>query len=217
MTQKTLAILSLVFAFVFAPVGAILAIIALVQVSKSPDKTGKGMAIAALIISLILPIILLFTAFIGIIAYLGVLEPNEFLPERCTVSGPFLCTGPHELHSRGKGVGNAPTLIIPVANNFGEDLYISDIQLMTLPGLCGDYYACIDSDDDRTCNNEVNLKNDSAVLEAGNRKKILVDCAQGNKLKKGEHYAFRFKFRYYAEDTKEIAKTGTAEIYSKAS
>jgi len=58
MNNKTLAIIALVFA-VFVPlVGFILGIVALVKISGSADKSGKGFAIAAVVIGLLVPLLL---------------------------------------------------------------------------------------------------------------------------------------------------------------
>ena len=50
-------ILGLVFAFVFAPLGLVFSIVALVNLKKHPEETGKGLAIAALIISIVFTVI----------------------------------------------------------------------------------------------------------------------------------------------------------------
>jgi fatty acid desaturase len=54
------AILAIIFTFIMLPLGVIFAIIALVQIKKSGDK-GRGLAIAALIISVILFILGIIT------------------------------------------------------------------------------------------------------------------------------------------------------------
>ena len=46
------AILSLVFAFIFWPVGLYYAIVALKQIKKNPEMKGKGFAITAIILSI---------------------------------------------------------------------------------------------------------------------------------------------------------------------
>ncbi len=60
--EKTnvLAILSLIFAFLFPPLGLIFGIIALVQISKDPFQKGKGLAIAGIIISILGGLVLFF-------------------------------------------------------------------------------------------------------------------------------------------------------------
>ncbi len=47
------SILAIIFAFIIYPVGLILAIIALVQISKTQEK-GKGLAISAIVIPLVI-------------------------------------------------------------------------------------------------------------------------------------------------------------------
>lgn len=53
------AILSLIFAFIFWPLGIVFGIIALMQIKKNPMFKGKGLAIAGLVISIIGAIILI--------------------------------------------------------------------------------------------------------------------------------------------------------------
>lgn len=90
MENKTLAILALVFAFFFPIVGLILGIIALVQINKSGVSDGKGLAIAAIIVSVLWAIIPALVV-IGSLAYFGVLSPTTLLPERCALPVQFNC------------------------------------------------------------------------------------------------------------------------------
>jgi len=89
--QKTnvLAILALIFAFLMPLVGIVLAIIALVQIDKNPNMKGQGLAIAALIISIV--IIPIFLVGIGALAYFGILSTERFLPDSCTIAPGIGC------------------------------------------------------------------------------------------------------------------------------
>ena len=51
---NTNAILGLIFGYIFAPIGIIFCLIALSQINKNPEKyTGKGLAVAGLVIAII--------------------------------------------------------------------------------------------------------------------------------------------------------------------
>lgn len=70
---NVMAILSLIFAILFPPLGLTFGIIALVQIKNNPNQKGKGLAIAGTIISLVLLLIVISIFILGIIAgYNGV-------------------------------------------------------------------------------------------------------------------------------------------------
>ncbi|MEK6983983.1 MAG: DUF4190 domain-containing protein [Nanoarchaeota archaeon] len=71
---NVMAIVALVSAFVIAPVGLILGIVSLVQIKNNPNQKGKGLAIAAIIISSI-GILLFVFMLIGFFAYFSLLRP----------------------------------------------------------------------------------------------------------------------------------------------
>jgi hypothetical protein len=87
MSEKTpiIAILAIIFAIILPLIGLILGIVALTQINKKPEKKGKGLAIASIIIGGILTLIPLM----GMIAYFGVLDPGTMLPERTTFAAPL--------------------------------------------------------------------------------------------------------------------------------
>lgn len=70
------------------PLGILFGIIALVQIKESGDK-GKGLAIAGIVISALVPII--YFMLIGFMAYFGVLNPKKLLPPQCTISAAMPC------------------------------------------------------------------------------------------------------------------------------
>ena len=76
-----LAILALVFAFLFPLLGFFLGIIALVRINKDPTLDGKNLAIGAIVASLLWGVF--FIALIGGMASFGVLSPSAMLPDKC--------------------------------------------------------------------------------------------------------------------------------------
>jgi hypothetical protein len=106
------AIAALVCAFVMPLLGIIFAIVALVKINENPNLKGKGLAIAALVVSLIwLPIMAL--VFIGTIAYFGVLNPESFLPNICSFSMGLDCL---EAPYADRDLG---TIVFSLTNNLG--------------------------------------------------------------------------------------------------
>lgn len=86
-----IAIIAIILAIIIPLVGVILGIIALVQINKTPEKKGKGLAIAAIMVGGILTLIMPLLIFIGMITYFGVLDPGTMSPERCTMSAGLIC------------------------------------------------------------------------------------------------------------------------------
>jgi hypothetical protein len=109
------AIVALVCAFVMPLLGIIFAIVALVKINDNPSLKGKGLAIAALIVSLVwLPIMAL--VFIGTIAYFGVLNPTTLLPTMCSFSMGLDCTEqPYADATHG-------TIVFSLTNNLGHQI-----------------------------------------------------------------------------------------------
>jgi hypothetical protein len=76
---STLSAIALVCAFLFPPAGFILGIIALVEINKKSQLKGKGLAIAAIVISIIWPIFLLLLFFGGLYLMAASLGPEQTL------------------------------------------------------------------------------------------------------------------------------------------
>jgi len=89
--QKTSiwAILSLIFAFLMPLLGIIFGIVALVKISKNPYEKGKGLAIAGIVISCLLVILL---PIIAAFAFFGALSVDKFIPEGCRLPAGTSCT-----------------------------------------------------------------------------------------------------------------------------
>ncbi len=124
-SQKTsvLAILSLIFAFLFFPLGLILGIIALSEIKKNPNLKGKGIAIAGIIISLIFIISLLFLLVIGYSAYSGFLTPSTYLPSECTLPVGLSCND-FSIVS-----GNPGSISLTIENGMGSGIMIRSIEI----------------------------------------------------------------------------------------
>ena len=79
------AILAIVFAFVFSPLGIIFGIVALREIKKNPNLKGRGLAIAGIVIGGIFTLVII-AAFLLLI-YFGALSPDKQLPKCILTSG----------------------------------------------------------------------------------------------------------------------------------
>jgi len=127
-SQKTsiLAILSLIFAFLFSPIGLILGIIALSEIKKNHSLKGRGLAIAGIIISIIfiiipLLIVILFVAFFG-----TYFHPTEILPEKCTLPMGLEC------NKLSIVSGNPGSISLTLENGMGSGIMIRSIKITEL-------------------------------------------------------------------------------------
>lgn len=128
MADRTLAIISLVLAILIAPVGLILGIIALVKHAE-----GRGLAIAAVVIGAIGTLALPMLMFIGSMAYYGVLNPESFIPEKCTFAAGLSCT---DYTYDGDGFE------LLITNGLGRGIEISEARFTSedLAGTCETVY-----------------------------------------------------------------------------
>lgn len=137
-SQKTsiLAILSLIFAFIFTPAGLILGIIALSEIKKNPSLKGRGLAIAGIIISIILMILVLIPTLvlflIGGLAYSGFLSPSSYLSPRCTLPMDLSC------NEFSVVSGNPGSISLTLESGMGEGIMIRSIKITEL----NSYYDC---------------------------------------------------------------------------
>jgi hypothetical protein len=77
--ESTLSVIAFVCAFLFPPAGLILGIIAWVEIDKDPSLKGRGLAIAAIILSIVLPILVILF-FLGVFYFLAAnLSPEQTL------------------------------------------------------------------------------------------------------------------------------------------
>lgn len=80
---NTVCVVALILAFLMGPIGTIVGIIGLVTANKNGEK-GKGLAITAIILGILMPLIIIFGIF-GLVLGLinGVSEPAQALQEAC--------------------------------------------------------------------------------------------------------------------------------------
>lgn len=97
-------------------IGLILGILAIVFSHRQKRIQPNGMATAGFVLGIIAIVIGLFVGMlviIGSLAYFGVLSPDNFLPDKCTMNPPFACT---EFYARGDA------LEFTIQNGAGVDL-----------------------------------------------------------------------------------------------
>ncbi len=125
---NVMAILSFALSFFVPLVGLILGIIALKQIKISSEK-GKGFAIAAIILNVLY--IVIFVAILGIafIAYFGVMDPSNMLPERCQSQAGMDCIDTARITNSG--------VTMALRNNIGYEVIINEIQGSVCQGPSG--------------------------------------------------------------------------------
>jgi hypothetical protein len=116
-----LGIVGIVFFWLIVPIiclilALIFGIISLNKI-KTTQQPGKGMAIAGIIMGAIGIVILPFVL-IGMIAYMGVLNPGQMMPPKCTLSGGFSCL---EFKVDNSGMNGNTKIFMKVQNNLGND------------------------------------------------------------------------------------------------
>ncbi|MCM2325812.1 MAG: DUF4190 domain-containing protein, partial [Candidatus Woesearchaeota archaeon] len=119
---SVMAIFALVFAFIFPLVGLILGFIALSKIKKTGEG-GRGLAIAALIISALLFLVNLVFLMIFMSAFFGVLNPQKLLPEKCQSTAGLDCIS--------MGVFTGDTVTIALRNNMATQIMITDVAAMS--------------------------------------------------------------------------------------
>lgn len=105
---NTMCIIGFILAFVFAPVGVVLSIIAMIQINKSGEKS-KGMALAGIIVGAI-NTVLLVVAIVAMVAFMGAamdavehgyVQGDTSYSTDCTVKIDGQCVGLDELRKYG--------------------------------------------------------------------------------------------------------------------
>jgi hypothetical protein len=115
---NVMAIFALVFAFIFPLVGLILGFIALSKIKKTGEG-GRGLAIAALIISALLFLVNLVFLIVFMSAFFGVLDPQKLLPEKCQSTAGLDCIS--------LAVITEDTVTFALRNSLGESIIITDV------------------------------------------------------------------------------------------
>ena len=113
---NTMAILGLVFAFVFSPLGVVFSAIGLKQI-KERREGGRGLALAGLIIS----IISIVLAILAIVLFAAVLAPAVEKAAQSQAAAPA-SSDPATAPADGNGVVAACEVIVPAVVNLDSDL-----------------------------------------------------------------------------------------------
>jgi len=95
--------------------GLVLGIIALSKISKDKNLSGRGMAIAGIVLASISLVINVLLVGIGILAYFGTLSPDKFLPNKCIFPSGIACTD---------FKATTRQLMMQVQNSLGYDINI---------------------------------------------------------------------------------------------
>ncbi len=117
MSKKTLSIIAFVLAFLLPVFGLILGIVAVATTKKGDE--GRGFAIAAIVISLLTPI--LYIMLLGSFAYFGVMNPSELLPAKCTMPTGLSCDD-YVVSSADN------TISLLITNGMGNDITVNSIS-----------------------------------------------------------------------------------------
>ncbi|MAF37128.1 hypothetical protein CL622_08510 [archaeon] len=90
-TQKTCvwAIFALIFAFLIPPLGIILGIVSLVKIKNDQSLTGKGLAIAGIIIGSLITIFIILQLIAVTLLFTGLSSGG--IATSCIVGAPFSC------------------------------------------------------------------------------------------------------------------------------
>lgn len=121
-----LAIAGFVLSFFGGLIGVIVSIIAYRRISKNPNLEGKGLALAGIIIGSLATIILIIIVFVGAMAYFGMPNPNNMIPDSCKISMYLQCNG--------GPISNVDqnSITFSMANNLDDSIGIESIRLTTL-------------------------------------------------------------------------------------
>jgi hypothetical protein len=180
------AIAAIICAFLFPLLGIIFAIVALVKISHNHSLKGMGLAIAALIISALWSILVMFMA-IGALAYFGALSPGNMLPQKCEFQAGLDCTE-HPF-------ATADSITFPIVNSMG-------------------FKMSIDAVSSPLCSGEGTTVNGMAMpVQISNGQPATIEM-RGCRLKPGERFNEIVKISYTSNATGMI-HTGTGTVAGK--
>ncbi len=115
MTWQNIPFFNIVVMIIIAVVSFIHVLYAeVVGISKFQNMSKGKALLAVLIIPLILFVVIFGLGLIGAIAYFGILDPGNLIPERCTIEPGFKCIS-HQTNTDGKTQ-------IQIKNVIGQDL-----------------------------------------------------------------------------------------------
>jgi hypothetical protein len=143
--------------------------------------------------------VLMVFLMIGIMMYLGILNPSKFLPNTCFFGTPLLCRQ-GEIFANQRG-----TVQMTVVNNLGASIMVQGATLKTnyTKGCSVSPYICFDNEPDGKCIPGVDQLFDTQsglnqTWEDGAAKRIVADCgAWALNLPPGEKIKFTLTMVWY--------------------
>jgi hypothetical protein len=187
---NTLAIVGFILSFVVPLAGLVLGIIALTQINKNPDEGGKGLAIAAIVISLIMPVICLML--ISGMAFFGVLSPQKLLPAKCTLGSGISCKD-------YVVKGSTDEIMIQVANGMGNGIVMTEMTAKPASG--NPLAASCAATFTETFGGETKVLR----IANGDAKTIVLSCPKGSLAKASKDsqkmYRWDIEGKYYSDES----------------
>lgn len=140
--------------------------------------------------------ILVVLAAIGALAYFGVLSPDNFLPDKCTISPQFYCSEWR--------VSTDGTVLMEIQNNVGRTVNGS-VTLTDAPEGCGTPGAT---------ETFAATQNGDFLNGSTSDSQITLDCAASPAFQAGDKAEFEFTISYEA-DNSNIPRAATGSITTK--
>ena len=152
--------------------------------TKNNKLKGRWMAITGLSIGSTITVLIIILFGAGGLMYFGILNPTEFLPERCTVSPGFECLG-HQLISSGDTL----TINVDLNNVLGKPINLNSYSVtseLLKSSVNGDYSKELFDD--------ASSKSFSFDIDKNNFK-------DGQIPEKGSKNMFKINIKYLSEDS----------------
>ena len=162
------AIAAIILAILLPPVGLLLGIVALLRLRSDASLQGKGLAIAAILVSVVLTAIGLGFWSLGLAQYSGAFSTQEFLRTQCVFPTGFTCID---------FTATVDTVTIVLENTLGND--VTNI-ILTPKGCASSNRPAFRSGERATFTSE-NCKNRDATYNG--EIQITYTDPQGNKRK----------------------------------
>jgi hypothetical protein len=183
-------------------------------------ETKKAAGSFVFIYTLILTVLMIFFM-VGVMVYLGILNPAKFLPNTCFFGQPMLC------RQGGIFVNQRGTIQMTVVNNLGRSIKVQSATLTTnfTKGCSVSPYICFDNvppGGDGKCIPGLDQRFDiqsglNQTWEDDASKKIIADCgAWALNLPPGEKVKFTLTMEWYpAASDSTYAKPITGQLYAE--
>ncbi len=117
-----------IFGWIFIILALIFGFTALKKIKNNHNITGRGLAIAGIVMGLIpLVITLLITLLVGL-SFFGNREPTKFLPDRCDFGSEIVCKD---------SAVTTSDVSLRLVNNIGSNINVTNFTMMNPDG-----FAC---------------------------------------------------------------------------